>query len=1011
MEPDPKKAKLSKVLIRLCDAFTRTEGNIICPLIKAENSVRVLYKLEEYVLHRIVRQAGAEIGLTNPTFLWKSGATYRNMEGNLFVEYFASVSFDENNLKQYQKMLAQKLTAVSKVKHILIDYVRDTEDIIPQPIISETSFKLHKLKLCYEGLTTISEDIDKEPDLNVIADTIKSNFDDLRGQYTKFAVMSENGKGKSFILNLLLLLTADNNEEYKENNANLKLPQDIEENKTVEEIEEDEDLPDVVKDVLKTATYKDQCAKTVIESLCCQLPRHIEENKTVEETEEDEDLPDVSIKQSNSSLLNLVNYFSARSTIDVEPFILAQKKREEKYESTTKCIIHLRYGTVYQMSVNYFTEEELQHQLFDLVTLNGEDAVVFQVKERALDCLKARFQILTDHEIPSDIEESNGKFNSAKDIVLSEDVKQFAGQTELYIGNGRDALKDRLAMQAILRQLTTSQEEDKDKAEEYKKRIAAVKQIIIYLPSKILYGGKEILEMPGTDDSDPMAMDLIKTTLNEVDAVIVVSDLSEIAEKEVKDLLFSSDLAKYWKENPRSYKLILLAYPEKNEFQFGKDDSETIQLLEEQEKKKRKAVLNLNRKMLKMDTDDLKNSIITEYILPLLHTSILAQPTVQGEEYRVFQKNQTFLQYTGINNLITIIDEFVSSRQNVTTEEVKAQLSHFHHEIHSKNITEAARSFLHALNSRENKVKCGKNLNIDRDWIYFDGEIKKMLCDLVETEIHVVLKMNIEHAVINWIRNKNKIQSLGIFSPHFCGRNPVYKMLLYNIFFDGIKEKKVHLFRVMKSRIEVLFKQCKSKILNRYEVFLRSLLRHSHDPFTLQFVQNTMEKKLNDELAWYLETKGGLYSVETMTKCFEESQNESFRKNILVPIYSSNSPLKTVIQNSNVNAGKYEKRISLQHGRSLSLLQQHPATTIQTDKYLINIITCMMDIKQLFLNKLSALHEERLADKRMTPERSSKMWQRLVHHMQLISNLRHHRRHSDVLEDLIHMMSANLDEP
>ncbi|XP_041444085.1 uncharacterized protein LOC108698044 isoform X2 [Xenopus laevis] len=955
MELSPKKAKLSKVLIRLCDAFTRTDENIICPLIKAENSVRVLYKLQKKVLLRIVQKAGATNRLTDPTFLWKSAASGRKMEGNLFVEYSTSQSFKENNLKQYQKTLAQKLTEESKVKHVLIDCVRNTEEIIPQPIILETSFELHKLKLCYEGLIQISEEFDEGLDLIVVADTIKSNSDDLRGQYTKFAVLSQN---------------ADNKKEYSENNRNLKLPQDIMENKTVEEMEEDEYLPDVVKDVLKTALDKKQHARSVIEPLCHQLPRVIQ--------------------QSNNLYSNLGDYFSTRNRIDVEPFILAQKELEGSYESTTKCIIHLRYGTVYQMSVNYFTEEELQQQLFDLVTLNGEDSSEMDesnehVKDRALDCLKARFKILTDHKIPSDLQEMKGAFLSPKDIVLSDDVQKFAGKTELYFGNGRDAKNDRLAMQALVRQLTTSQEEDKDKADEYKKRIAAVKEIVIYLPSKILYGGKEILEMPGTDDSDPIAMDFIKTALNEVDAVIVVSDFAfKIAEKEVKDMLFGSGFANYWKENPCNYKLMLLAYPEKNhKWQFGKDNSEAIKKLEDEEKKKRNAELNLISKTLRMDTlpDDMKNSIITAYILPVLHTSILAQTTAQGEEYKIFQNDQTFLKYTGISNLITIIDEFVSSRQNVTTEEVKAQISHFHYKIHSGRITAAARSVLHVLNNRETKciVESKINRNIEELLISFDKSIKEMLYEVAETELETVLRENIEQATTKWKQYKEKIKSVGVFSPHFYGRNPVYKVLLNNIFFDGLEEKKGHIFQEIKIRIDDLLKKYKRKILGQCREDLNNLLGDNHDSFTLEFVQNTIENELDGALAWYLGKKRRPFNEKTMKKCFEDCQNQSFKKYILVPNYNINHPLETAKQNTE-----------------------------------LNIENCIMDIKEPFLIKLSALHKERtksLYGKLVTSKGVSKMWQRLVQQMKQISRLRADHKPTESLDDLFHMMSANLHEP
>eukprot|EP00079_Xenopus_tropicalis_P032635 XP_017946406.1 PREDICTED: uncharacterized protein LOC100492857 [Xenopus tropicalis] len=245
---------------------------------------------------------------------------------------------------------------------------------------------------------------------------------------------------------------------------------------------------------------------------------------------------------------------------------------------------------------------------------------------------------------------------------------------------------------------------------------------------------------------------------------------------------------------------MLLAYPEKNQkWQFGKDDSKTIKKVEEEEKKKRNVELNSISKMLKMDTlpDELKTSIITSYILPVLHTSILAQPTAQGEEYTIFQKYETFLKYTGISKLITITDEFVSSRQNVTTEEVKSQLSHLHKEINSENNTDAARSVLHMLYRRESKniVESEINKNIDKLLICFDKSIKEMLCEIVETEVDVVLKENIEQAKKNWRSHKDRIQSVGVFSPHFNGRHPVYKVTLINAKFSHrnfFSHKSVH---------------------------------------------------------------------------------------------------------------------------------------------------------------------------------------------------------------------------
>ncbi|XP_031751207.1 uncharacterized protein LOC100488482 isoform X1 [Xenopus tropicalis] len=972
MAHNPRKARPSKVLIRLCDAFTRTDGNIICPLIKAEISIRVLYKLQEKVLYKAVQEAGTGIGLTDPTFLWKSAATGREMDGNLFVEYSNSQRFNDN-LKQYRETLVRNLKEVLKVKSILIDKVEDTDEIIPQPIISETCFELHKLKLCSERLDP--DDFDTGATRSVAYDTIKSHLDDLKGQYTKFAVLSQNGRGKSFILNLLMLLTADFEEEYGENNLNLKLPKDIDENVKLEEIEKYADLPDVVKDFLKTLSKEQtkECARTVIGPLCCELPKVKE------------------VQHSNNSLSNVANYFSTNSRINIDPYILAQKATEKSYESTTKCIIHLRYGTVYQMSVNYFTEKDLQQQLFELVTLNDEDSSSLmgetnkKIRKRAQECLKARFEILTDYGSFTNSQEMKDKFQSPKDIVLSKEVQKLAGKTELYIGNGKEAHYDRLAMRRILRKLTTY-----DSNDEYsKKKIAAVKQIMIYLPSKILYGGKEILEMPGTDDSDPMAMYFIQTALNEADAVIVISEFAfNIAEKEVKHMLSSSDFAKYWKEKPYNYKLMLLAYPEKNQgWQYGKDDSEAITQLEGEERNKRTEELRLISDIFKMkdmmdsEKEELEENIITAFILPVLHTSILAQPTEQGEEYKVFQENEKFLKHTGISNLITEMDTFVSSRQKSTTEKIRNKFSHICQEMsdNSKGVREAARTVLCVLNNREIKdtLESTINSNHKKLLINFTRGIVELLKEIVNTKVDAALKETVKQAQTNWRRNENKIIHRGVFSPFFIGKNPVYKVLLYNIFFDGLEDKKTRIFTEIKTRIEALLQQYKGNILQQLTNDLNMVLGNNPPSFTLQFVQDAIGNELDDALSWYVGNKRRPFNVKTMRKCFEKSQNQCFKETILIPNFEKGIYVKSAKEN--------------------------------TER---NIKECIMDIKESFLFLLTELHMDGLIslNGRLKSKKSSKMWQRLVYKLKVFLR-ESNDDYGEILNDSMLMLEANFDEP
>ncbi|XP_018420063.1 PREDICTED: uncharacterized protein LOC108793576 [Nanorana parkeri] len=187
-----------------------------------------------------------------------------------------------------------------------------------------------------------------------------------------------------------------------------------------------------------------------------------------------------------------------------------------------------------------------------------------------------------------------------EDINLSEEVLKFAGKTELYIGKGKNSTYDRLALQDILKELTTAQEEDTDKAKATQRKIAAVKEIVVYLPSKILYGGKEILEMPGTDDSDPIAMFSIRNALSEVDAVILVTEFGfKICEKEVKDMLSESGFLQKFKKDPSNNKLMLIAYPEKNsKWQFSCDGKNKIEKLEQESKKKKEGELKAISKIL-----------------------------------------------------------------------------------------------------------------------------------------------------------------------------------------------------------------------------------------------------------------------------------------------------------------------------------------------------------------------------------------------------------------------------
>ncbi|KAM4807640.1 uncharacterized protein WCC33_008006 [Rhinophrynus dorsalis] len=665
----PKNSRLAripkvKVIIRLCDAFTRTDGNVICPIIKAEDSIRVLYKLQGKLFKDLINEVEVKFGMTDQDIQWKSSCG-RPSEGNLFVTYMVPHHFHEDQLNRFREMLTSKLMEKSKVQRILIDKVENTDEIIPQPLISEIDFEIQKLELCYKELFEMPVEPEIKNAIDVTAENVKECLDELKEHHTKIAVLSHNGRGKSYFLNLLLRMTSDNEEEYRENNRNLILPKDVTGNPSVEEIKQLKkvfiNLPDVNRyELVRKVTMTEVVQQKML--LC--LP-----------------MPGPKCKK-----------------------LMLRKTVERSYESTTKCIIHLRYGSVYQLKVEYFEVEELQTQLFELVSLNRKEAgdrpgINKDIKNKSRECLKARFEVLTDYGIsttnengsvapgafvvqeygeagldgmaleviilkkegfsdvisamiqarklvsskayhrvwsifhgwcayknmptqvfdlslvPSFLRDGVKKglslsslkdflqtFHSYEDIILSEEVKKFAGKVELYIGQGNQSTADRLALQFILRNLTSFQNKVSCETKRWKLRMAAVKEIVVYVPSKILYGGKEILEMPGTDDSDPLAMDFIEKALNEVEGIILMSEYSfNIGEKEVKKILLNSEFMKAWKNTPEHYALMFLGYPEKNsDFHFGKDDKGEIKTLENIKREKRSIELKDLSRLIEM---------------------------------------------------------------------------------------------------------------------------------------------------------------------------------------------------------------------------------------------------------------------------------------------------------------------------------------------------------------------------------------------------------------------------
>nr|DBA29289.1 TPA: hypothetical protein GDO54_009528 [Pyxicephalus adspersus] len=273
------------------------------------------------------------------------------------------------------------------------------------------------------------------------------------------------------------------------------------------------------------------------------------------------------------------------------------------------------------------------------------------MQEKAKQSLMTRFKILTKNVPDSQNEEELRNvlrsITFPEEIEVCDQVKEFAGKTELYIGNGKDMAADRLALQKILKGFTVladSDEEEETSSRNVKYKIAALKSLVVYVPSTLLYGGTEILEMPGTNDSDPLAMNFIQDALDDVEVLLLLSEYGfRLTGREVRDCLKNSSFIKQWIKDPHNYKLMFRSYPEKNLiYQFGAKDGEKIEKIMQEEDKKKEEEFQKFKDLL--------------------------QP---GDPRDILEKNNAFLKNTGIELLIKEIDQITLQRKKDIISELK----------------------------------------------------------------------------------------------------------------------------------------------------------------------------------------------------------------------------------------------------------------------------------------------------------------------------------------------------
>lgn len=880
MEPIPKRARSDVTYIRLCDSFGHTAEQLICPIIKAEESVRVMFEQQKESLMNILCKAGITLC---------PAPEIKCLDGNIFIENKPSAKWNDETLRRYKECINRELQNLN-IPNVLINQVMD-QSTLPQPIIQESDVRIYELESKYQYYISKYQQSSNQgtipADLQIIATLLK----ELKEIKVSIAVLSHNGIGKSFLLNLLLLLTS---EMYKPSRK-IKMPKEITGNPTVEIVKEEnfEDLPEAIKDFLDEIKDDQQDFKNVMEPICHELS-----------------LPNETEQQNvETSFRKLSRYFTDHSRISIEPYLLPEKDRFEAYHCTTNCVIHLRHGVSFQAKVEYFSEEELQNQLFELVFLEKENSSDKVMNHRK--SLKKRFAILTGNKVEK---ENLGLMTSPKDIILCDEVKKFAGKTELYIGNGINPTNDRLALQTLLKEYTLL--EGRDESSVTKLKVAALKRIVVYVPSNLLYGGKEILEMPGTNESDPLAMSFIQDELDTADAVIILSEFAfKLACIEVKDVLRNSRFIKRWMKNPQEYKLMFVSYPEQNQpYQLGRDKADSLRKIkkikEEENIKRTEDLQELEKQLSLVLSEEMKNNIFSTTVLPVLHCSIHA---IEGDPHDILKENKDFLENTGIYALIRELDHLILKRKSVIIEEIQNKLAELENiemdderEIgqmvaereDSQMDEDGENSQMDTEKQEESDIgSASKSIKFKNESDFLKknedifNELKIQHECLIKKTLNEQLKNTMEKAAESakksFVEIRSKVTERQFFNPQYSGRHPFSKIKLHDCLFGDLDEEICTILHDLIGKLHDFLGKYKEKAIT---LFTRELKDQN------RLRSATVGESLQIALGRYMGKTRSSFNEDSLMKTFKDLLTESMKKHILQPAYTKTTENTTLTE-------------------------------------------------------------------------------------------------------------------
>eukprot|EP00898_Chlorokybus_atmophyticus_P008371 jgi/Chlat1/8535/Chrsp82S07939 len=382
------------------------------------------------------------------------------------------------------------------------------------------------------------------------------------------AFLGNNGVGKTFIINLLLLLTSVDEHQYHDNLAvlsRLKRLKGLEAIKHVMSVLEEEE--GIVLPSIENSKTEDEICE-MLRSMEVVLETWTGENEDAAvypswfNANNEYECTYGSIKRvCHGDSLNSIDATNDTGDDDDngestseggrhKPFLLPSSNGTS---ATTAVVVNVQYGTSWHALVEYndaaWVEQQLQafrecvkttlrpalhaSVLANKITMPADD----QTAKQELHLLQKRYRELVEDEHKS--KEVNATLRAEKQKKL--------GKTFLYAAASADTMLDRCFVRRALQQANCAGNLCR----------AAIKSITVFAPCRIVKGCR-LMDGPGLDDCDPLRLAATQDMLRQATTVVCVTQREAECSREVVQFLQDSRFMRNLCNSPERHHLIWL---------------------------------------------------------------------------------------------------------------------------------------------------------------------------------------------------------------------------------------------------------------------------------------------------------------------------------------------------------------------------------------------------------------------------------------------------------------------